>query len=208
MSSSYSVDNPDSMGATSEAEYAQRLAQLEVKGIRRFVDVQAPYRWNLRRLGLGRTLDVGCGLGRNLKNLGEDAVGVDHNKQSVEHARSLGLTAFTVDEFEKSEHCASDRFDSLLLAHVLEHMPYDDMVSIMEQYLQYVRPSGKVVVICPQESGYRTDPTHIQWVDFEVIERLMDDVGLRPERQFSFPFARPVGKVFPYNEFCVVATKP
>ena len=47
------------------------------------LNVQAPYRWNLRRQRLGRTLDVGCGIGRNLETLDPGSVGVDHNEHSV-----------------------------------------------------------------------------------------------------------------------------
>ena len=50
--------------------YADRLQTLEQARWKQLLDVQAPYRWNIRRLGLGRTLDVGCGLGRNLAHLG------------------------------------------------------------------------------------------------------------------------------------------
>ena len=58
-----------------------------------------PYRWNLRRLRLGRVLDVGCGIGRNLQHLDADAVGVDHNQDSVTIARQRGLTAYVPEAF-------------------------------------------------------------------------------------------------------------
>jgi len=51
--------------------------------------VQAPYRRNLRRLvGDRAVLDVGCGIGRNLANLGPGSVGVDHNAHSWPTATS------------------------------------------------------------------------------------------------------------------------
>jgi hypothetical protein len=33
-------------------------------------------------------------------------------------------------------------------------------------------------------------------------------VGLEVEKNYSFPFPRIAGRVFPYNEFCLVARKP
>ena len=61
---------------TAGAEYAERLRRLDTSWWRRTLNVQAPYRWNIRRLHLGRVLDVGSGLGRNLAHLGNNGVGV------------------------------------------------------------------------------------------------------------------------------------
>ena len=53
------------------ASYADRLRRKEDARWKQVLDVQAPYRWNLRRQELGRTLDVGCGIGRNLVSLSD-----------------------------------------------------------------------------------------------------------------------------------------
>ena len=107
--------------STESAAYTGRLTDLEQRWIRRVIDVQAPYRWNLRRLDLGFVLDVGCGLGRNLGHVDGHGIGVDHNPHSVEVVRSRGMTAFTPEEFLASKFAVPGRFDSLLSAHVLEH---------------------------------------------------------------------------------------
>ena len=57
------------MDDTTGVEYTERLQTKSGARWKQWVDVQAPYRWNLRRHQLGRTLDVGCGLGRNLTAL-------------------------------------------------------------------------------------------------------------------------------------------
>ena len=154
------------MEDTRDPEYAARLATLESKGWKKLFDVQAPYRRNLSKLNLGRTLDVGCGLGRNLINL-ENGVGVDHNSEAVKIARSRGLTAYSTSEWEDSGAAILESFDSILLAHVLEHLSQKDSDDIIAAYLPYLRPAGKLVLICPQEKGFPTDPTHIRWVDDE-----------------------------------------
>ena len=79
------------MDDTSSSEYADRLRRKEYARWKQVLDVQAPYRWNLKRQKLGRTLDVGCGIGRNLVSLSDDSVGVDHNEDSVAEARAPRL---------------------------------------------------------------------------------------------------------------------
>lgn len=190
---------------TDAPDYAERLKSLEQARWKRWLDVQAPYRWNVRRLGLGRTLDVGCGLGRNLAHLGGSGVGVDHNAASVAVARERGLEAYTPDEFLAGPHAREGAFDSLLAAHVIEHMTEADAVALLRTYLPFVREHGKVVLITPQEKGYATDATHVRFCGFAEVAALCDTLGLGLERQYSFPFPRLVGRVFPYNEFVTVA---
>lgn len=192
------------MPDTRSSDYTSRLTRLETSGLKRFLPTQAPYRWNLRRLHMGRVLDVGCGLGRNLLNCSPESVGVDHNPHSVATCRERGLTAYTPDELDEPP----GSFDSLLCAHVLEHMDADLGVKILAEYLPLVRPGGKVVLITPQEAGYKTDATHVRFVDLTGLREHAETAGVTVTRTYSFPFARPVGKVFPYNEFVLVGTVP
>jgi SAM-dependent methyltransferase len=194
----------DDAADTRDSAYADRLVRLGETRWKRVLNVQAPYRWNLRRLQVGNTLDVGCGTGRNLLNLGAGSVGVDHNAKSVEIARSRQLEAFTVEEFHASFAHRQTRFDTLLLAHVAEHMEFDAAVKVIEEYRSYLRPHAQLVLICPQEAGYRSDPTHITFFDLDQLRRLSATTGAEVNRAFSFPFPRPIGRVFRYNEFVVV----
>lgn len=199
-------DSARSTGAdTAGAEYAARLARLDQSRWRRVLNVQAPYRWNVRRLHLGRVLDVGCGLGRNLAHLDNDSVGVDHNAESIAIARGRGLTAFTSAEFPSSGFAVPGAFDSLLFAHVIEHVSREYAVGLVREYLPYLTPGGTVCFITPQERGYASDSTHVTFTDFAALDRLSRATGLSPVRQYSFPFPRAAGKVFLYNEFVLLA---
>ncbi|MBA3523169.1 MAG: class I SAM-dependent methyltransferase [Geodermatophilaceae bacterium] len=192
---------------TAGGEYAARLQRLELSRWKRLLDVQRPYRWNLRRLKLGRVLDVGCGIGRNLVNLEGSGVGVDHNAESVAVARSRGLTAWTTAEFADSPDAVEAGYDALLLAHVMEHVDADVAEAILRDYLPYLRPGGRVVFMTPQEVGYRSDSTHVRFVDAAELRRHSEAVGLKVVRSYSFPFPRPVGRVFRHNEFVVAAAR-
>lgn len=192
---------------TESAEYADRLRAAESAWWRRFVDVQAPYRWNLRRLSLGFVLDVGCGLGRNLANLGGSGVGVDHNARSVDVARSRGLTAFVPEEFAASEYARPGRFDTILLSHVAEHMTEPEATALLKEHLPLLAPAGRVVVITPQERGFASDPTHVAFMDFAAIRRVAQGADLVVEREYSFPFPRAAGRVFTHNEFVSISAR-
>jgi SAM-dependent methyltransferase len=197
----------DSGSATAEHDYTERLRRLSTARWKTWLDVQRPYRWNVRRLNLGRVLDIGCGIGRNLSHLDGNAVGIDHNPTSVQTARDRGLVAFTPEQFRGGPFDVEGAFDSLLLAHVVEHVSHELALEMLRDYLRLLRPGGRVVLICPQERGWATDATHVRFVDFDDLGRLIQEAALRQERAFSFPFPRLAGRFFPYNEFVVVARK-
>ena len=192
-------------GGTESDAYAQRLERLEGAWWKRALDVQRPYRWNLRRLRPGFVLDVGCGIGRNLSHLDGHGVGVDHNHASVATCRARGFTAFTAEEFAATHYARPETFDALLCSHVVEHMTAAEARGLLADYLPFVKAAGRVILITPQERGFASDATHVEFADFACLEALAGDMGLRVDSRRSFPFPRLVGKVFTYNEFVVVA---
>ncbi|MFT6436960.1 MAG: 2-polyprenyl-3-methyl-5-hydroxy-6-metoxy-1,4-benzoquinol methylase [Candidatus Azotimanducaceae bacterium] len=197
------------MDDTKDIAYRDRLQGKETWW-KQLLDVQRPYRANLRRLKLGHVLEVGCGIGRNLKNLrtiGIEAVGVDHNPYSVEEAKLRGFNALTVDQFNSKYAAEKEQFDSILVSHVLEHMTMSEAIDLLQCYLPSLKQPGQVVIITPQERGFSTDPTHVEFMDFEKLEEIMVEVPLTTHRKYSFPFPRFFGKLFTYNEFVVVAKR-
>ena len=189
---------------TTDREYTERLVKLTGAGWKKKLDAQRPYRWNLQRLmGERRVLDVGCGIDRNLTALHPDSVGVDHNRYSVDHCRSLGLHAYTPAELETAE---LGTFEGMLMAHVVEHLAPGEEAQVIESYLPYLAPGSVVLLICPQERGFASDATHTTFFDTDKLSALCERVGLTVARTISFPFPRFAGKLFVYNEFVVVAT--
>jgi 2-polyprenyl-3-methyl-5-hydroxy-6-metoxy-1,4-benzoquinol methylase len=200
---------PEAEGAdTKSAAYTDRLVNLQTVWWKRVLPVQAPFRFNVRRLPLGRTLDIGCGLGRILKQIDGNGVGIDHNPDFVRYCRQAGLVAYTTEEFDSAPEAVPGYFDSLILAHVVEHLDAAVTDAILEKYLPFVRPGGYAHFMTPQELGYRSDPTHIEYVDFDGLHALAERHGLTVVKSYSFPFPRAAGRVFKYNEFNVLTRKP
>lgn len=193
---------------TAQEDYAERLARLQGARWKTWFDVQAPYRRHVQRLRLGRTVDVGCGLGRNLAWLDDGSVGVDHNPYSVAVARSRGLDAWTDDEFFADPALsAPGSYDGLLAAHLVEHIPEDQVVGILAPYVALLAPRGRAAFITPMERGYASDATHVRFSDTTVLVDLCGLLGLEVRRTYAFPFPRWTGRFFTYNEFVVLAQK-
>lgn len=202
------ADDPEKRPAqptTKDAAYADYLIQNQNSF--RSTLVQLPYRTHLKCLGLGRTLEIGCGAGRNLKALRPESVGIDHNDQVVNACVKWGFNASTTQDFLSARTTHLNTFDSILLSHVAEHMSSAELSSLLRQYGEFLKPGGRIVVICPQELGYQSDATHVQFMDFEALKSSLRVAEFKVQRQYSFPFPRFAGKVFRHNEFVVIGVK-
>lgn len=197
------------MKSTTDNAYCERLQRLESAWWKRLLNVQAPYRWNLRRLVSFPFLEVGCGVGRNLtavSHLGF-SVGVDHNVASVRVACSRGVQAFDSDAFLLWSHENTSSFATILFAHVLEHMSFAEAKALLRQYLSFLSENGQIVIISPQHAGFRSDSTHVDFVGKTEVAEFARAFSLVLDRDFSFPFPGFVGSFFKYNERVFILKK-
>jgi len=95
---------------------------------------------------------------------------------------TMGYDAYTVQEFLDGELAAPAAFDGLLLAHVIEHMDREQALKLLGDYLPFVRPGGRVFLVCPQERGYASDPTHVWFARDADLTGLVESLGLELER--------------------------
>jgi len=193
------------MSSTQSEQYANYLInhQKSLKG----KVFQIPYQTHLRILGLGKTLDVGCGAGRNLQTLDKNSIGIDHNSIMIRSCKERGMNAFTTEEWDLQKQNHLNTFDSILFSHVAEHMHLSEFQQLLGSMLPLLKLGGRIVIICPQEAGYKTDDTHVELIDFEKVATVFKNLNLKTEKQYSFPFIRKFGTFFPYNEFVSVGRK-
>ena len=81
-------------------------------------------------------------------------------------------------------------------------------VTLLQEYETLLRPGGQLILITPQEAGFESDHTHVEFMDFPRLARIADHLGFEQERAFSFPLPRWAGRLFTYNEFVAVSRKP
>ncbi|HEY4611271.1 MAG TPA: class I SAM-dependent methyltransferase [Ilumatobacteraceae bacterium] len=152
----------------------------------------------------GRVLDVGCGIGRCLDFVRPRGVGVDPNETAIAVCKEHGHEAYTPDEFGAAGQ-SSERFDTLLCSHVLEHLDEPAGADLIRTYLPYLRDGATVVLITPQERGQASDATHVRFMDDAALTALADQCGLVIDKISSFPLPRIFGRWFIYNETVTVA---
>lgn len=190
--------------STTDEEYALRLQFLSRQRYKRILKSVNPYRLHIRKICIGRVLDIGCGIGRNLGYLSRpDALGIDHNTVAITLAKASGFTTLTPTQFEADKEKYLGLFDTLLISHVLEHLTESESMSLLSSYLPAVKNGGKVIVICPQERGQASDPTHRTFLNYEAISLLFKSVGVSQVVHRSFPFPSWFGRYYVYNETVV-----
>jgi SAM-dependent methyltransferase len=196
---------------TNSDAYFEELNSNSTKYWKKFLPLQLPYKHNLRRQSLGKVLEIGAGLGRNQAFL-DDSVGVEHNPKSAQLCQSMGYRVLVPESFHhefKAFTGPEAIFDSILMSHVLEHIEYENQVKVLNEYVPYLKPNGKIFLITPQEVGYKSTNSHITWTDFDRLEMILNliDGEFKVTKSFSFPLPRRFGKVFKYNEFNVLASR-
>lgn len=168
---------------TEDCTYTIRLLKKSLwKGL---LDVQRPYRNHLQSLNLGK---------RN------GDVGIDHNVYLVQECISRDMTAFTSAEFIKSKYAIDESFDTILVAHVLEHLSEADASELLRSYIYLLKPNGVIMMITPQEARFRSDHTHLTMINYPLVKKILTEFCGTSITQHSFPLPKIFGHIFKYNE--------
>lgn len=147
--------------------------QTERSGIRRLV--RRAYLRSATKLLRGASLDIGCGAGDLLSMLPAGSVGLELNKEAVRYGNERGLDVRYYDGDEDGWALGAiksdDQFQSIVISHVLEHLAEPEIV--LGRILTWAakRNVSRVLVVVPGPVGFRADPTHVVYIDQEMLAK-------------------------------------
>jgi 2-polyprenyl-3-methyl-5-hydroxy-6-metoxy-1,4-benzoquinol methylase len=148
-------------------------------------------------------LDVGCGaglLGAQLRKRGNAVWGIDA-ADDIAHVAAGRLDRFMLADITDGERVGEllgdTRFDVIVFADVLEHLP--DPVGTLRRYLRFLAPGGTVLVSVPNVAVWYVrlgllfgrfqytptgtlDHTHLRFFTQANLRRALLDAGLSVER--------------------------
>ena len=140
--------------------------------------------------GCKQVLDLACGTGiflGLLRDAGIKAVGVDRSPDIVRRACRRGLRVTESDVFHYLER-ADELFDGIFCSHLLEHLPFDRAVRLVELITKRLSAGGKVVFVFPNPESIRLhlfafwrDPEHVRFYTANLISAVCEHYGLSPE---------------------------
>jgi O-antigen chain-terminating methyltransferase len=141
-----------------------------------------------RRKGKTVVVDLGCGRGEWLElatEQGFEPIGVDTNEVQAEDARGKGLTVELDDALSWLQKREDNSIDFLTSMHMVEHMPFDVTVRLLQEASRVLRPGGMLVLETPNPESllvgaykFHLDPTHNKPLPPELMQVLVETIGL------------------------------
>jgi O-antigen chain-terminating methyltransferase len=115
-------------------------------------------------------LDIGCGRGEWMELLsyqGFQTSGIDINNAMVHQCQSLGLNAVLGEGLQYLRSLPANSLAVVSSFHVIEHLPIQQLVSLIDEVLRVLRPGGTIILETPNPENlivgacnFYLDPTH------------------------------------------------
>ena len=123
--------------------------------------------------------DLGCGRGEWLAVLSEaglTAFGVDSNATAIARTQALGVTAFEADVGQWMSARAPQSLGAISALHVVEHLPFEVLVRVLDEALRVLRPGGLLILETPDPanimvatSSFWLDPSHLRPIPADLL---------------------------------------
>ena len=136
----------------------------------------------------GLVVDIGCGRGEFLELFREEGfqpVGVNSNDVQLDAARQHGVPVIHADALAYLKSLVDNSVLAVSGIHVVEHIPFVDLIRLIQEVVRILRPGGLVIFETPNPRNlivgahtFNFDPTHIRPLPPEVLEILLETVGL------------------------------
>jgi len=138
-----------------------------------------------------QVLDLGCGTGsflENLRDAGINAIGVDGDSRAVEHAEESGLNVIRADVLQFLKD-SKESFDGVFCSHLVEHLPFESLVELIEGIARRLAPGGILVMAFPNPESldmqlfhFWVDPQHVRFYHPTLIQAMLRHYGLEIEQ--------------------------
>ena len=102
-----------------------------------------------------RVLDIGCGHGRNLREISSAGITVDGVEANSEIAETLSREGFNI--YAPKGIPKSNRYDALLMSHIVEHFDHRELLELIDFYLEFLSKDGILIIATPLLSKYFYD---------------------------------------------------
>ncbi len=99
-----------------------------------------------------RVVDLGCGDGdftQMLIEQGIEAIGVDSDFVMCQHTRERGIPVVCEDALAYLEHLEPASIDGIYAAHLVEHLPYQAVLHLIELAYRALAPGGRILLVTP-----------------------------------------------------------
>jgi SAM-dependent methyltransferase len=154
----------------------------------------------------GALLEIGCGVGALLYELGQgghDCTGLETSPAALKTAEALALDQRNVSVVGRASETWTARFDYVLAFEVLEHVERDE--EALRQWASYLRPGGKLLLSVPAHrrrwSASDEWAGHVRRYERTQLSDLVRRVGLQVDdiECYGFPIANLVDPVRSWN---------
>lgn len=166
-----------------------------------------PYLALVREAGAGTqvapVIDLGSGRGEWLELLRENGLmgrGVDLNTVFLKACRDRGLDVTENDAIAELRSLPDGSVGAVTSMHLVEHLPFDAMVALIDHSLRVLRPGGLLVLETPNPENLQVashwfymDPTHRNPLPPEMLRWLVEARGFVDVRILRLTLARDVG---------------
>jgi|GEM_PF-994008 len=141
-----------------------------------------------------KALDLGCGRGEWLELLqdqGIEAFGIDLDPGMLTACRERGLQAEEGDAIAALKALSSGSISLVTAFHVAEHLPFDDLLSLVTEAHRVLQPGGLLILETPNPENlvvaghhFYMDPTHQRPLPPLLLEFTTEYSGFERSRIF------------------------
>ncbi|WP_417500942.1 glycosyltransferase [Marinobacter sp.] len=135
-------------------------------------------------------LDLGCGRGEWLSALektGFQPEGVDTDPDMLADCQSKNLIAHDSDALAFLRKAPDNHYGIVSAFHFVEHIPFDDLKSLIEEAYRALQPGGLLILETPNPENpiigacyFYMDPTHVKPLPPGLLQFVADYSGFQP----------------------------